>query len=129
MVCKMAEALSQYYSCKPRPMRYDIALMQAAARSKRVWLRREDGSTLSFVRRSIENTWMFYQKILKGSAMISALSMSKEHSDDGEKIPEFKTPSLAFLKDGDLSLTDESEYYIVIPDKLAERQSWSELME
>ena len=129
MVCKMAEALSQYYSCKPRPMRYDIALMQAAARSKRVWLRREDGSTLSFVRRSIENTWMFYQKILKGSAMISALSMPKEHANDGEKIPEFKTPSLAFLKDGDLSLADESEYYIVIPNKLAERQSWSELME
>ena len=128
-VQKMAEALSQYYSDKPRPMRYDIALMQAAARSKCVWLRREDGSTLSFVRRSLEDTWMFYQRILKGSAMVSALSVPKNPGEDIEHIPEFETPSLAFLRDGDLPLDAESEYYIVIPDKLAERRSWSELME
>ena len=103
--------------------------MQAAARSKRVWLRREDGSTLSFVRRSMEDTWMFYQRILKGSAMVSALSVPKNPGEDIEHIPEFETSSLAFLRDGDLPLDAESEYYIVIPDKLAERRSWSELME
>lgn len=120
----MVSALTSFYRSRPRAMRYDIALMQAAARTTQVWVRFENGSVMPFNRGYDEDTWTFYNKLLRGIAQITKLNATTAWP----AVPEFTAPSLAFLMNGDVPMNNESEYYIIINDHLNERYSWLELL-
>lgn len=114
----------EYFSDNPRTMRYDIALMHAASRSDCVWIRQKDNTFLQMVRNENESNVSFYHRLSKSSDF--SLVVSGAHVCF--ELPEIETPSLAFLMDGNISLKDESEYYIIFGGMLTEKNSWIDLM-
>lgn len=128
LICALARTSMEFYASKPRPMRYDIALMQAAARTDHVWIRCSDGAALYYERAESENVINFYNRLVREVPLDEAKHRESELPCASDSLPSFDTPSLAFLLDGDLKLKDNSEYYIIISGELSERFSWLELM-
>lgn len=127
VVCDLARSSMEFYASKPRPMRYDIALMHAAARSHHVWIRLCDGSSLHYDRENDESVIHFYHRLVREIPLDEARYSTDESTKKMLSLPQFNSPSLAFLLDGDLNLKDKSEYYIIISGELSERYSWLEM--
>lgn len=127
----IAQAMIEFYREHPRTMRDEIALMQAAARCGRVWIRCEDGKAMLFVRGENESTRAYYNRLVNRKQMTSDhQNATRVDFVEGEyqSVPEFDTATLAFLMDGDLSLNAESEYYIIFNGMLSEKFAWTELL-
>lgn len=127
----IAQAMIEFYRDCPRTMRDEIALMQAAARCGRVWLRHEDGKATLFVRGENESTRAFYNRLVNRKQMISDHQNSTRvilREGEYQSVPEFDTATLAFLMDGDLALSAGSEYYIIFNGMLSEKFAWTELL-
>ena len=125
----VAQAMISFYRMRPRAMRDDIALMQAAARCAQVCIRRDDGSALILTRQADETVSAFYKRLLKRKCHIHSEPGDHE-TTEGERaaIPEIDKPALAFLMNGDLALPEGSEYYIIFHDILSERYAWNEIL-
>ncbi len=124
IVRRIAQHSIEYFSDNPRTMRYDISLMHAAARSNSVWIRRTNGMVLQIKRLESESNFLFYRRLAKSSDISLVITGAQVE----QELPEFESPSLAFLMDGDLALSDQSEYYIIFEGKLVEKNSWVDLM-
>lgn len=127
----VAQAMMAFYSMRPRTMRDDIALMQAAARSTQVWLRRNDGTALLFVRGEKENIGAFYSRLVHRKQSLpddNHIASGAQMEGEYKSVPNFDAPTLAFLMDGDLPLADNSEYYIIFNGILSEKYAWTELL-
>ena len=123
----LVSSLMHYYADRPRPMRSDIALMHAAARSSVVWIRLPNGHAVSFKRNKSDSVFTFYHQILKGLEHL-AHQPPTENDPAPWSAPTPMPPTLAFLMDGDIALPDESEYYLILSGELNERFSWSDLI-
>ena len=108
-----------YFGDHPRTTRLDVALMHAAARTDKVWIRNADQTATEYVRGEHEEILAFYKRLKKHTNRFYLMDNTEPVS-----LPRFDTPVLAFLLNGDLDLAEASEYYFIINDKLSERFSW-----
>ena len=147
LIGDIAKTNMAFFSGQPRTMRYDIALLQAAARSSQVWIRNENGSAQCFTRDGKEDLWRFYRRLVKRSTQVQqpgapthykldvnenglnvAEQTATEAQPEAHTLPEFNSPSLAFLMDGNLKLKEDSEYYVIFKGELQERFSWQDII-
>ncbi len=124
----LARSSMEFYASNPRPMRYDIALMHAAARCHHVWIRHGDGAVLHYERAESEDVINFYNRLVREIPRDEAQRLVSEVPWASDSLPSFESPSLAFLLDGDVQLKENSEYYIILPGVISERYSWMEMM-
>lgn len=128
MVKGIAQAMVEFYRERPRAMRDDIALMHAAARCRRVWLRGTDGAVRLFERQPRESMGAFYKRlVLRKYARADVRDVNVLYEGGYEALPAFETPALALLMNGDLELPECSEYYIIFNGILSEKYAWTEL--
>jgi hypothetical protein len=103
-ITKICPDLIAYFGSGVRMSMHDLALLHAAARSRRVYFR---GEQVSMVERGPdEDAASFLARLRGGDYRTVAL-------------PELEAPALAFLYRGDLDLPPESNAYVLFRERTA----------
>ena len=112
-ISQLCPTLLSYFGAGLRPSMFDLGLLHAAARCRRVLVR--DGSINEFVRQADEPIEEFHVRILPGK---------------GERVktlPQDGRPMLALLYRGDLGLPEGSDIYSLFRDQLPSTLAASDL--
>ena len=114
-IAKICPELMAYFASGVRPSMFDLALLHAAARSRRVILR---GCEITeFVRQADESVEQFHCRIL--------------NAEPDRLLPETPTntiPTLAFLYQGDVDLPEGSMSYALFRERLSPSLAASDLL-
>jgi hypothetical protein len=116
-ITKVCPELIGYFESGARPTMLDLALLHAAARCRRVFLRKPDGVSL-YVRRADEDAHAFYTR-LRGAKADEPHALPPPHSG---------APLLAVLLRGDVAVPEKSEVFVVFRDQLVPTLAASDLL-
>ena len=115
-ITKICPELISYFSSGSRMSMFDLSILHAAARCKRVFLR--GVTTAEFVRRPNEEIIAFHRRLMAGAA-----------DEPRSRLPEFDgQPLLAMLFRGNIDLPSGSLGYVLFPEKISSSMSASDLI-
>jgi hypothetical protein len=118
-IAKICPELMSYFGSGVRPSIYDLALLHAAARAERVFVRgHHPPSVAQFVRRPDESAFAFHQRLASGAA---DEPRSRPPRADGP-------PLMAILYRGDLQLPARSAVYALFREQLTPTLAASDLL-
>ncbi len=103
-VSQVCQDLLAYFGSGARPSMFTLAALHAAARTRRVIVRADDGQRV-FTRREGEAITTFAQRLIAG-----------HDADPGTSQPTTNTPVFAALYRGDLELAADSTCYALLPE-------------
>jgi hypothetical protein len=115
-ISKLCPELITYFSSGSRTSIFDLALLHAAARCERVYLRGSD--IVGFARRPGEDVASFYKRLVQGDA--DEPSAQSPHSDG--------PPVFAILYRGDLELPGNSAVYALFHNQITPSLAASDLL-
>jgi hypothetical protein len=107
-----------YFASGVRPSMLDLALLHAAARCQRVFLRDTGGGASLFVRRSGEEPESFHARLVRGEPDEPRARLVRS---DG-------APALAVLAHGDLELPAGSAVYALFREQVTPTLAASDLL-
>ena len=107
-ISRICPEMIAYFASGVRASMLDLALLHAAVRCDRVWLRGPEGSSL-FVRRAGEAAPAFHARLVRGEA---DEPRARPPRGDGP-------PMLALLHRGDLDLSEGSAVYALFRERLS----------
>lgn len=114
-ITKICPTLIDYFGSGVRPSMYQLALLHAASRCQRVYVR--DGSLHRYERAPNEDAASFLARITRGDG------------GEGAQVAELRNrPALAALYRGDLELAPESSAYVLFPQRTSATLSASDLI-
>jgi hypothetical protein len=97
---------------------YELALLHAAARSEKVYVR-QDGTLRLYERDPNEEAAAFHTRILHGNGKAIAQDSLSEMADEA---------TFAALYRGDLDLSPDTTRYVLFPDRLTSTLQASDLI-
>lgn len=116
-IAKICPALIQYFAGGLRPTMYDLGLLHAAARCRRVTLRGSEGARV-FERRADEDAVAFHHRLLQGAG----------DGDAAQSAECGPAPILAVLCRGDAAPPQGSECYALFRDRAETTIAASDLL-
>lgn len=115
-ITKLCPELIEYFGSGARPSMLELAMLHAAARCRRVFLR-EGQSLAEFTKRSGETASQFFDRLSSGVA-----------DEPRSRLPSDAGAQLAFLLHGDLELPAGSASYALFRERLTPTLTASDLL-
>jgi hypothetical protein len=115
-ITKICPEMIEYFGSGVRCSMYDLALLHAASRSARVFIRDEDCSL--FIRKEGESNITFYERIRQN-----------RHDEKNANLPTEEEPAVfAALYEGDLQLYPSGQRYVLFPGEVSSTIAASDLL-
>jgi hypothetical protein len=115
-IAKVCPELMRYFASGVRPSMFDLGLLHAAARCRRVALR--GNQVVQFLRRDGEDVGAFYRRLRNAAADASGSQVPLTHG----------TPTLAFLYQGNVDLPEGSSSYVLFRERVSPSLAASDLL-